>query len=65
MRGGTVSGYPDIPAFAMPIEWRALRDAYRASRHEPIMLNQGGPAEQPFTVDFAIEWAERLARYAL
>lgn len=49
----------------IPFHWLALRDAYEASEHEPIMLNQGDPIEVPFTIDFAIEWAERLAEYEL
>ena len=39
-----------------------LRNVYRQSTHEPIILNEGTPYEEPFGVSLALLWAERLAR---
>ena len=50
----------DFPVFGTGVG--SHRDVYRRSSHEPIILNEGTPYEEPFGVSLAILWAERLAR---
>ena len=42
-------------------DWIALRGAYRMSRPEPIILNEGTVFEEPFGVTLALAFGERLA----
>lgn len=45
----------DLDAYVL----EKMREAYAASRHEPLMLNDLG-GERPFTVELAMGYANRL-----
>jgi len=45
--------------------WLALRDAYRARPHTALTINMGGPSEEPLTMRYALNWANRIAQDSL
>jgi len=55
--------HPD-PDGLSPIEQAALRPLrarYMVMTNAPIILNEGTPLREPFSMDLAVAWAERLA----
>ena len=44
----------------VPFEWLAMREAYQASVHEPIILSAGTRWAEPFSPRLVEEWAARL-----